>query len=151
MHAWWSEVRSRALLRRSEAAPGTVGSWNSPLGSPECGRCTSGRFFPGVRHSSVLEFRMHVNRIHVPRYCAYLRLVCLDGLVASSRQQAAAAAAQQQQGHGRTSTHTIKLCCIPVCEASNTARLERHSPSIRRPFGSASLRLRTAAYLDHVP
>ena len=43
-----------------------------------------------------------------------------QALAASSRQQAAAAAAQQRRGHGRTSTHTMKLCCIPVCEGAMT-------------------------------
>eukprot|EP01043_Picozoa_sp_COSAG02_P059798 COSAG02_NODE_7684_length_2895_cov_7.093705_1_plen_144_part_10 len=106
-----------------------------------------------LRHdlaSTYISFLLH----HHSSIELRLRLVCLADLVASSRQQAAAAAAQQRQGHGRTSTHTIKLCCIPVCEASNTAHLERHSPSIRRPFGSASLRLtlqrRNGQFLTHL-
>eukprot|EP01043_Picozoa_sp_COSAG02_P000073 COSAG02_NODE_1_length_108762_cov_456.708287_73_plen_155_part_00 len=35
-------------------------SWNSPLGDPECGRCTSGRFFPGVRLGPPSSQRLRV-------------------------------------------------------------------------------------------
>ena len=49
MHAWWSELRSRALLRRSEPAPGTVEVLHAVAGGSSSGPWNSGRFFLGVR------------------------------------------------------------------------------------------------------
>ncbi len=45
----------------------------------------------------------------------------------------------QRQGHGRTSTHTIKLCWIPVCDSHERASvvkraLSNGAPSAPRPF-----------------
>jgi len=49
MHAWWSELRSRALLPAMEPAPGTVEVLHAVAGGPSSGPCDSGRFLLGVR------------------------------------------------------------------------------------------------------
>ena len=94
-----------------------------------------------VRKKRIRSKRSHTHEQGPAQSQTYgtLRLVCLEDLVACSRQQAAAAAAQQRQGHGRTSTHTIKLCCIPVCDSHERASvvkraLSNGAPSAPRPF-----------------
>ena len=44
MHAWWSELRSRALLPAIEAAPGTVEALHAVLGGPHLVPGTWGDF-----------------------------------------------------------------------------------------------------------
>ena len=49
MHAWWSELRSRALRTAIEATPGTVEVLHAVRIWPSRGPCDSGPFLLGVR------------------------------------------------------------------------------------------------------
>ena len=77
MHAWWSELRSRALLRRSEPAPGTVEVLHAVAGGSSFGPRNSGRFFRGVRRGRTPRTKLPaVSRAHSdPRSCDRVQLI----------------------------------------------------------------------------
>ena len=78
MHAWWSELRSRApvaLLPAIEPAPGTVEVLHAVAGGSSSGPCDSGLFFLGVRRHTTETDRSGDNS---ERYYRRLILSLID-------------------------------------------------------------------------